>query len=179
MRMSKRLSLKEALAHRASIEGAPPNRSGSSVPLALRADPERGMPRPVDLVRLLTRNGLSLRKAHDILNRLARDEAVPVKLPAVTDPDALVSELAALGVHGVRRSEPELVDIAALRERLGLTQREFAVRYGFELGTLRNWEQRRSEPDAHTKILLCVLDRHPEIVEQVLDDLAVAASANA
>jgi DNA-binding transcriptional regulator YiaG len=117
-------------------------------------------------------NGLSLRKAHDILNRLAKGESVPVELPMASDPAALGAELRRLGVHGLPRTEPELVDIPLLRARLGLTQREFAVRYGFELGTLRNWEQRRSEPDRHTKLLLRVLERHPEVVEAVLDDLS-------
>jgi DNA-binding transcriptional regulator YiaG len=172
MRMSKRSSLEEALARRVSVEGAPRNRSGSAVALMLRADRSEGMPRPVDMVRLLTRNGLSLRKAHDILNRLAKGETVPVELPIVTDLAALGPELRSLGVHGLRRTEPELVDIPLLRTRLGLTQREFAVRYGFELGTLRNWEQHRSEPDRHTRLLLRVLDRHTEVVEAVLEDSA-------
>ena len=131
--MSKRSSLKEALARRVSVEGAPRNRSGSSVALILHAHEGEGMRRPVDVVRLLMRNGLSLRKAHDILNRLAEGESVPVELPMASDPAALCSELKSLGVHGFGRTEPELVNIPLLRARLGLTQREFAVRYGFSL----------------------------------------------
>ena len=34
-----------------------------------------------------------------------------------------------------------------LRRALGLTQEEFAARYRIPLGTLRDWEQGRSEPD--------------------------------
>ena len=41
--MSKRSSLKEALARRASVEGAPRNRSGSSVALILHADRGEGI----------------------------------------------------------------------------------------------------------------------------------------
>jgi putative transcriptional regulator len=37
--------------------------------------------------------------------------------------------------------------IKTLRRALGLTQEEFAVRYKIPLGTLRDWEQGRSEPD--------------------------------
>src|SRR5271163_4024490 len=139
MRMSKRLSLKAALARRAAVEDTSRNQSGSAIALILDADPDTGMKRPVDVVRLLTRNGLSLRKAHDVLNRLAKGETVPVKLPMVANQTVLVADLTELGVRSARRIEPELVDIAALRMRLGLTQREFALRYGFELGTLRNW----------------------------------------
>lgn len=170
--MSKRLSVKAALARRAAVEDTSRNHSGSAIALILDAEPATGMKRPVDLVRLLTRNGLSLRKAHDVLNRLAKGETVPAELPMVADQTALVAELTALGVRSARRVDPELVDVAALRTRLGLTQREFALRDGFELGTLRNWEQRRSTPDTCTRILLRVLSRHPEIVEEALDDFS-------
>jgi putative transcriptional regulator len=36
---------------------------------------------------------------------------------------------------------PATVDVRALRNRLGLTQAAFATRYGFALGSVRNWEQ--------------------------------------
>jgi hypothetical protein len=106
MWMSKRSSLKEALARRASVEGSPRNRSGSSVALILQADEGEGMLRPVDVVRLLMRNGLSLRKAHDILNRLAEGESVPVELPMASDPATLRSALKHLGVRGLAALSP-------------------------------------------------------------------------
>jgi DNA-binding transcriptional regulator YiaG len=173
--MSDRLSLKEALARRVSVAAEPRHRSGSPVALVLRMDSGTGLPRPVDVVRLLERNGLSLRKAHDVLNRLARSETVPVELPAVAVPDTLDADLQALGIRGTRRAAPQPVDIAALRHALGLTQREFAIRYAIELGTLRNWEQNRSPQDPQTRILLHVIERHPEMVEAVLDELAAGA----
>ena len=33
---------------------------------------------------------------------------------------------------------------------------------------LRNWEQGRSHPDTPTRVLLAVIARHPEAVEDVL-----------
>ena len=38
------------------------------------------------------------------------------------------------------------VDLKKLRRRLGLTQESFAARFGFSLGTLRNWERGRRRP---------------------------------
>jgi len=35
-----------------------------------------------------------------------------------------------------------------LRRALGLTQEEFAARFQIPLGTLRDWEQGRAEPEA-------------------------------
>jgi hypothetical protein len=77
-------------------------------------DAETGLPRPVDVVRLLVRNGLSLREAHDVLNRLAKGQVVPVELPAVADGDALGAELQALGIRASRRVAPKSVDVAAV-----------------------------------------------------------------
>jgi DNA-binding XRE family transcriptional regulator len=41
--------------------------------------------------------------------------------------------------------------IKTLRRALALTQEEFAARFRIPLGTLRDWEQGRSEPDQPVK----------------------------
>ena len=60
------------------------------------------------------------------------------------------------------------VDLKKLRRRLGLTQESFAARFGFALGTLRNWERGRRRPDGPAQILLQVIDREPAAVERAL-----------
>jgi hypothetical protein len=55
---------------------------------------------PLEVVRLLKKRGLSLRKAHETLTRLAKRETVAVTLPADA-PGRVISELAALGVAEV------------------------------------------------------------------------------
>lgn len=57
------------------------------------------------------------------------------------------------------------VDVRAVRRRLGLSQSEFAEKFGFPL---RNWEQGRTRPDRPARVLLAVLARHPEAVEDSL-----------
>ena len=42
---------------------------------------------------------------------------------------------------GVNEYQPYAVDVADLRRRLGLTQEQFAARFGFSVATLRHWEQ--------------------------------------
>ena len=49
-----------------------------------------------------------------------------------------------------------------VRNRLGLTQQEFARRLGVSLETIRNWEQGRRCPTGAAKALLKVLDKAPE-----------------
>jgi putative transcriptional regulator len=58
--------------------------------------------------------------------------------------------------------------VKTLRRALALTQEEFAVRYQIPLGTLRDWEQGRSEPDQPAKAYLTVIARDPEGVDRAL-----------
>ena len=51
---------------------------------------------------------------------------------------------------------------------VGLSQAQFATKFGFPPATLRNWEQGRARPDAPTRVLLAVIAKHPEAVEDVL-----------
>ncbi|WP_204113481.1 helix-turn-helix domain-containing protein [Shimia biformata] len=63
---------------------------------------------------------------------------------------------------------PDNVDVAAIRRKLGLSQTEFALRFGFNLASLRNWEQGRRFPDGPARTLLKVIDAAPEAVESAL-----------
>ena len=60
------------------------------------------------------------------------------------------------------------VDVREVRTKMGLSQAQFATKFGFPPATLRNWEQGRSRPDAPTRVLLAVIAKHPEAVEDVL-----------
>jgi len=60
------------------------------------------------------------------------------------------------------------VDVREVRMKMGLSQAQFATKFGFPPATLRNWEQGRSRPDAPTRVLLAVIANHPEVVEDVL-----------
>lgn len=55
-----------------------------------------------------------------------------------------------------------------IRRKLGLSQEEFAQRYRIPLGTLRDWEQHRREPDQAAQAYLVVIDREHEAVERAL-----------
>ena len=56
-----------------------------------------------------------------------------------------------------------------IRRALGLTQEEFAARYHIPLGTLRDWEQGRAEPDQPTRAYLTLIARDPEHANRVLN----------
>jgi len=55
-----------------------------------------------------------------------------------------------------------------IRRALGLSQEDFAARYHIPLGTLRDWEQGRVEPDQAARAYLKVIAREPEAVSEAL-----------
>ncbi|MNV05169.1 helix-turn-helix protein [compost metagenome] len=52
--------------------------------------------------------------------------------------------------------------VKVIRRALGLTQEEFSARYRIPLGTLRDWERGRSEPDQPARAYLKVIAVDPE-----------------
>lgn len=63
---------------------------------------------------------------------------------------------------------PEEVDVKSIRARLGMTQEEFAGRFGFSVKTLRHWEQKQRVPEGPTRAYLLVIDRDPKAVQKAL-----------
>ena len=59
-----------------------------------------------------------------------------------------------------------------IRRALDLTQEEFAARYHLPLGTLRDWEQGRTEPDQPARAYLTLIARDPEYVNRILNPKA-------
>jgi putative transcriptional regulator len=65
---------------------------------------------------------------------------------------------------------PDQVDVASIRDRLGLSQADFAARFGFKLDAVQNWEQGRRRPDGAARAFLRVIEREPEAVQRALFD---------
>ena len=62
--------------------------------------------------------------------------------------------------------------VKVLRQRLGMTQAEFAQAFHLPITTLRDWEQQRSVPDAPARALLLAIERDPEVMQRLLPDRA-------
>ena len=69
---------------------------------------------------------------------------------------------------GVKVYEPEHVDVAALRRRIGMTQEQFAARFGVSVATLRHWERGDRKPQGPALVLLNVIEHDPKAVMQAL-----------
>ncbi len=63
---------------------------------------------------------------------------------------------------------PADVDVRKIRRSLKLTQQEFAMQYGFNLGRLRDLEQKRTRPDSVVRAYLLVIKNDPEAVKKAL-----------
>jgi putative transcriptional regulator len=63
---------------------------------------------------------------------------------------------------------PVEVDVEKIRKKLKLTQAQFAFRYGFSVGAIRDWEQKRKEPEASARMFLKIIEKRPDVVAEVL-----------
>jgi putative transcriptional regulator len=98
----------------------------------------------------------------DRVNAMTEEQ---IHAAALSDPDAQPLP----GVDGDWSGLIRLVNVKRLRERLGLTQEEFASTYRIPVGTLRDWEQRRKNPDATARAYLIVIDKDPKAVAALLN----------
>lgn len=67
---------------------------------------------------------------------------------------------------------PREVDVRAIREDLELTQQQFARRYGFSVGAVRNWEQGIRQPEKAARLLLLLIRDERQAVERLIRKLA-------
>jgi putative transcriptional regulator len=85
-----------------------------------------------------------------------------IEAAALSDPDA--QPLTKEDFARMKRTP----QVKIIRRALRLTQEEFALRYRIPLGTLRDWEQGRSEPDQAARAYLKVIAANPEMVRRAL-----------
>lgn len=70
--------------------------------------------------------------------------------------------------HGVVLHRPKPVDVKAVRAKTGMTQEQFAARFGFSAATLRHWERGDRNPRGPALVLLNVIARNPQAVIDAL-----------
>lgn len=59
-------------------------------------------------------------------------------------------------------------EIKIVREKLNVSQNEFAMMIGVSVRTLQNWEQGRRTPEGPAKALLRIASRNPQAVLDAL-----------
>ena len=63
---------------------------------------------------------------------------------------------------------PKTPRVTVIRRAFRLSQEEFAAQFHIPIGTLRDWEQGRKEPDAAAKAYLRVIASAPDTVRKAL-----------
>ena len=82
---------------------------------------------------------------------------------ALSDPDARPA------TRGQLARARRIPTIRVLRQRLKLTQEEFAARFHLPLGTVRDWEQGAHRPDKAAQVLLTIIAKDPDAVARALE----------
>lgn len=67
------------------------------------------------------------------------------------------------------------IDVRELRRSLEMTQVQFAASYGFDVATLRHWEQKQRRPAGPARTLLILISRAPKMVADALAGAAPVA----
>jgi putative transcriptional regulator len=157
--------LKERLERLGPAQGIDRVSSGSPETLRLSRKVER--PRTIDATLALAKRGLTLLKAKRAIEAVIQNGVHEVDVPTVENLWLLANELSEAGFRVERVISTGAMDVAALlltlRDRLELTQEQFARRYNLDPDSIRNWEQGRSKPDRATVSYLNVIARHPEV----------------
>lgn len=137
-----------------------------------RVDAERG-----DRMRVVRRHEHDERigRVRRLALAVGRERARPRGLPADAFAELLDSvreggrilrgEAPPSRRHVVAEPAP---DVAAIRERLGLSQSRFALLFGISPRTLQGWEQGRRAPKGAERTLLRVADAHPEALLELV-----------
>jgi putative transcriptional regulator len=72
-------------------------------------------------------------------------------------------------IAGAKAVTVHVPDVKAIRERLKMSQSEFAETYRIPVGTVRNWEQGLRKPDAPAASYLRVIAKQPKLVREALN----------
>lgn len=67
--------------------------------------------------------------------------------------------------------EIPIPDVRAIREKLNLSQAEFAERFHLSERTVQQWEQRRALPDMPARILLKAIEQAPDVIAKAAADV--------
>lgn len=71
--------------------------------------------------------------------------------------------------QAARVTHVEVPPLVEVRNRIGLSQAQFAALLGVSVRTLQEWEQGRRQPSGAAKTLLRVAERHPEVLRELAE----------
>lgn len=123
----------------------------------------------------LAKRGPSMLRAKRAIETVLDSGEVAIELEKVESREALAADLSAVGFRASFLPRPEKAAnkeglsqwVRDVRQRSGLTQEQFAITYGFEVKTLRKYEQGESTPAAAVMSYLRTIGVDPVAVKQL------------
>ena len=69
--------------------------------------------------------------------------------------------------EAARITKVKLPKAAEARQRMGISQQDFASLLGVSIRTLQDWEQGRREPTGAARTLIRVAEQHPRVLKKL------------
>lgn len=162
-------SLKERFARLGQVRDVRRVGSGSPVDLVLRPGTDVGKIQTVSAAMVLARRGVSMLRAKRAIEGMLKTGDAVVHAPKVERLSKLASELNEAGITA-KRVTKKPIKVQTVREDLQMTQEEFALRYGFALRSVQNWERGHRKPPPLVSNYLRVIQRRPREAGEALEE---------
>jgi DNA-binding transcriptional regulator YiaG len=167
-------SFVERLAQLGRVRVIPQETSGSREEVVLRLT--RASPNVIAATLAMVRRGTTMLVAKRAVEKALAEGTAVIELSTVEDQVTLARELEAAGLAVTYRSalDRELKDhfsarLKGLRQRLGLSQEEFARDYSLDKKTLQGWEIGKM-PDRGNRHFIRMIERDPETVKRLVNE---------
>lgn len=159
--------LPEGFERLARTPGEPRVSEGSPAALLIEWAGDIRDVRTISAIKAISKRWTPLLRAKRAVEAMLEHKRAFVMLPKLESFDAVAAELATAGVKATSIARNN-VDVKAIRERLELTQEQFALHFGLEIDAVRNWEHGRRKPDTAAQSYLRAIGNDPVAVEAAL-----------
>ncbi|NPD69770.1 helix-turn-helix domain-containing protein (plasmid) [Lichenicola cladoniae] len=156
--------MKERFARLGPVRAVDRVTSGTPAVFSIRLQSDHPDLKTIDAMFVLARRGLSMLKAKRQIEAVIERGQATVELPTVEDTSAVVADLDKAGFEAQLVQLSTTLDVRHVRQKLGLSREQFALRYGLEVEAVRNWETGKREPDTAARSYLRVISNAPEQV---------------
>jgi putative transcriptional regulator len=72
---------------------------------------------------------------------------------------------------------PPEINVKSIRQKLELSQDDFAALFGFSINQIRDWEQGRARPIGGVRAYLMLIDQNPQAVRDLLREASKKVAA--
>lgn len=149
--------------------------SGSPEEIVLKLG--RHSPDVIAVTLAMVRRGTTMLKAKRTVEKVLQEGNAVIDLPTVEDQKALADDLESAGMSVTFRSvlDRDLKEhfaprLKELRNRLRMSQEEFARDYNLHKKTLQGWELGKKIPDHGNRLLISMIEKDPVTTKRLVNE---------